>query len=138
VCDSLTMVLTGFLLVVVSKSLGLLAIFQAIAFGCSVAAVLWNWQVLCSRAAELRLNKAVLLLAGLPFYQAAKALVLLAPLPTGGDSCAGRLQWDHAPWPVALGWSVCGLILLYTNMQAAYCSTSSMFHDCRASPQFTA
>jgi hypothetical protein len=80
------MVLTGFLLVVVTKSLGLLATFQAIAFGCSAAAVLWNWQVLCSRAAELRLNKAVLLLAGLPFYQAAKALVLLAHLPTGGES----------------------------------------------------
>jgi hypothetical protein len=84
-CDSLTMVLNGFLLVVLTKSLGLLATFQAIAFGCSTAAVLWNCQVLCSRAAELRLNKAVLLLAGLPFYQAAKAGVLLAPLPTGEE-----------------------------------------------------
>ena len=84
-CDSLTLLLTGFLLVNLSKSLlGLLAVFQAIMFGCSAAAVLWNWQALRSRTAELHLNAAVMLLAGMPFYQAAKAGVLLAQLPTGG------------------------------------------------------
>ena len=76
--------LTGFLLVNLSKSLGLLAVFQAIMFGCSAAAVLWNWQALRSRTAELHLNAAVMVLAGMPFYQAAKAGVLLAQLPTGG------------------------------------------------------
>jgi len=82
-CDSLSLMLTGFLVVNLFKSLATLAVFQAITFGCSAAAVLWNWQALHSRLAELHLNGAVLLLAGLPFYQLAKAGVLLAPLPTG-------------------------------------------------------
>lgn len=90
-CDSLSMLLTGFLVVNLTRDLGLLAVFQAIAFGCSAAAVLWNWQALSSRLAELHLNKAVLLLASLPFYQAAKAGLLIVGLPVGeyysGGSC---------------------------------------------------
>ncbi|WIA30035.1 hypothetical protein OEZ86_000130 [Tetradesmus obliquus] len=79
----LALVLTGFLVVAVTESLAVLAAFQAIAFSCSAAAVLWNWRALASRAAELHLNAALLLLAGLPLYQALTAAVLLARLPTG-------------------------------------------------------
>eukprot|EP00882_Tetradesmus_deserticola_P018842 GHRQ01020237.1.p1 GENE.GHRQ01020237.1~~GHRQ01020237.1.p1 ORF type:complete len:597 (+),score=276.17 GHRQ01020237.1:265-1791(+) len=82
-CDTAVLLLTGFLVVAVTDSLAVLAAFQAIAFGCSAAAVLWNWRALSSRVAELHLNRAMLLLAGLPLYQAIKAAVLLARLPTG-------------------------------------------------------
>ncbi|KAF6252281.1 hypothetical protein COO60DRAFT_1644178 [Scenedesmus sp. NREL 46B-D3] len=82
-CDTLALLLTGFLVVAVTDSLAVLAAFQAIAFGCSAAAVLWNWRALSSRIAELHLNGAMLLLAGLPLYQAIKAAVLLSRLPTG-------------------------------------------------------
>ncbi|WIA20821.1 hypothetical protein OEZ85_005176 [Tetradesmus obliquus] len=82
-CDTLALLLTGFLVVAITDSLAVLASFQATAFGCSAAAVLWNWRALSSRAAELHLNGAMLLLAGLPLYQALKAAVLLARLPTG-------------------------------------------------------
>jgi hypothetical protein len=82
-CDTLALLLTGFLVVAVTNSLAVLAAFQAIVFGCSTAAVLWNWRALSSRAAELHLNGAMLLLAGLPMYQAIKAAVLMARLPIG-------------------------------------------------------
>ncbi|WIA41112.1 hypothetical protein OEZ86_004740 [Tetradesmus obliquus] len=80
-CDTLALLLTGFLVVAITDSLAVLASFQAIAFGCSAAAVPWNWRALSSRGAELHLNGAMLLLAGLPLYQALKAAVLLARLP---------------------------------------------------------
>lgn len=77
-CDSLAMVLTGFLIITVTNNLAIFAAFQAIAFGSCAAAVLWNYRLLCSRAAELRLNAALLGLAGAPFYEFLKAIVLMA------------------------------------------------------------
>lgn len=50
-CDTLALLLTGFLVVAITDSLAVLASFQAIAFGCSAAAVPWNWRALSSRAA---------------------------------------------------------------------------------------
>jgi hypothetical protein len=83
-CDTLALLLTGFMVVAVTSSLAVMAAFRAIAFSCSAAAVLWNWRALSSRVAELHLNGAMLLLAGLPLYQALKAALLLARLPISG------------------------------------------------------
>jgi hypothetical protein len=75
--------LTGFLVIATTEDLATFAKFQAIAFGCCAAAVLWNYRFLCSRTAELRLNAAILGLAAMPFYQLFKAVVLLVQPTTG-------------------------------------------------------
>lgn len=78
------MLLTGFVVINLTRSLGFLALFQAVAFAGSALAVVWNWRGLCSRVAEVHLNAAVLLLAAMLLYQAIKAGVLMAQLPAGG------------------------------------------------------
>lgn len=75
--------LTGFLVIATTEDLATFAKFQAIAFGCCAAAILWNYRFLCSRTAELRLNAAILGLAAMPFYQLFKAVVLLVQPTTG-------------------------------------------------------
>lgn len=77
VADSLGALLIGMLVVVTTQGLSPFALVTAVGFGASVLAVLWNTTVLSSRAAELRLNTVVLLLASMPFYQAFKALVII-------------------------------------------------------------
>lgn len=71
------MMLTGFLALTTTKNLATFAAFQAVTFGCSAAAVLWNYKFLCSRVAELRLNTVVLSLAAMPFYEFFKAILLM-------------------------------------------------------------
>jgi hypothetical protein len=77
VADSLGALLMGMLVLTVTDGLSAFAIVTAVGFGASVLAVLWNTTLLSSRAAELRLNAVVLLLASMPFYHAFKALVII-------------------------------------------------------------
>jgi hypothetical protein len=77
VADSLGALLVGLLVVTVTDGLATFALVTAVGFGACAAAVLWNTTVLSSRAAELRLNSVVLMLAAMPFYQAFKGLVII-------------------------------------------------------------
>lgn len=82
-CDSLLLLINGYLVVTTTHSLEVLAGYQAVAFGACGVAVLWNCRLLCSRAAELRLNAAVMMLAVMPFYMLLKALVVVAHTSLG-------------------------------------------------------
>jgi hypothetical protein len=77
VADSLGALLLGMLVLTTRPGLSPFAIVTAVGFGASVLAVLWNTTLLSSRAAELRLNAVVLMLAAMPFYHAFKALVII-------------------------------------------------------------
>jgi len=77
VADSLGALLMGMLVLTTTEGLSPFAIITAVGFGATVLAVLWNTTLLSSRAAELRLNAVVLLLAAMPFYHAFKALVII-------------------------------------------------------------
>jgi hypothetical protein len=77
VADSLGALLVGMLTITVTKGLGTFTLLTAVGFGACALAVLWNTTLLSSRAAELRLNSVVLLLAAMPFYLSLKALVIV-------------------------------------------------------------
>lgn len=77
VADSLGALLIGMLVLTTTEGLSPFTLVTAVGFGASVLAVLWNTTLLSSRAAELRLNTVVLMLASMPFYHVFKALVII-------------------------------------------------------------
>ncbi|KAF8067137.1 mok12 [Scenedesmus sp. PABB004] len=96
-CDSLSFMLVGFMVLLVSKSLDAFASFQAVVFGGCAAAVLWNFLLLRSRTAELRLTRTLLALAAMPGYELAKAALVL------GLGYEGTAPVNGAISPVLLG-----------------------------------
>lgn len=68
----------SFLVITTTDNLSVFAAFQAVAFGCAIAAVLWNYVFLRSRVAELRLSVAMMWLSSWPFFFFLKAIVLVA------------------------------------------------------------
>lgn len=77
VADSLGSLLIGMLVLTVTEGLTPFVVVITVSFGAAALAVLWNTTLLSSRAAELRLNAVVLMLAAMPFYHAFKALVII-------------------------------------------------------------
>lgn len=89
ICDTLGLILLGYMVIVSSDQLGYFAAYEAVLAAGSVVAVLWNNRMLCSRTAELRLNTAVLGLATMPgyFFLLAGLIMLMASTPQHQREC---------------------------------------------------
>ena len=82
-CDTALLLLNGYLLIMTTQSLATFAAYQAVSYGACAVAVLWNTRLLSSRAAELRLNAAIMVLAAMPGHMLLKAVVIDLNVSTG-------------------------------------------------------